>query len=274
LSYILSALRKAESEREASQVGAAERMKPTYQYEPSKASNPGRNTLLAVVLILVVVVPGYWFADYQGFLGKDNIEKVQSHGLASGLSEPAVQQQSQSAPEYSAANLQNVPSNNNFTGDVSNGISAVAETTEKPQEPLAAYTEPSAAYTEPSAAYKEPSAAYKKPLAKYDTPSAPYKQPLAKSEPGSVNKINDDRENSQLDAQKNLAVQQDLPALPALNITGYIFFENNPENSKIFVDGIVYRLDSRLSRDLTIKAFRKNSIDVLYRGQLREIKIP
>jgi hypothetical protein len=61
---------------------------------------------------------------------------------------------------------------------------------------------------------------------------------------------------------------------PTLNITGYIYFESNPEKSKLFVDGIVYRLNSQVVRGLTIDAFHEDHIDVLYHGAPATISIP
>ena len=63
-------------------------------------------------------------------------------------------------------------------------------------------------------------------------------------------------------------------ALPALNITGYIYFEDKPENSKLFVEGIVYRRHSRLAEGLILEGFYPDHVVVSYRGVNQEIKIP
>lgn len=62
--------------------------------------------------------------------------------------------------------------------------------------------------------------------------------------------------------------------LPALNITGYIFFENKPAASKLFVDGIVYRLGSSLGDSTTIREFKSDRVIVSRRGTDHEIIIP
>ena len=45
------------------------------------------------------------------------------------------------------------------------------------------------------------------------------------------------------------------PEPPALNITGYIFFEHNPTSSKVFIEGLVYGLDAEVSPGLRIVRF-------------------
>lgn len=63
------------------------------------------------------------------------------------------------------------------------------------------------------------------------------------------------------------------PPLPAINVTGYIYFEDKPENSKLFVDGIVYRLHSRLAEGLTVEGFQPDVVIVNYRGQQRQLRV-
>lgn len=62
--------------------------------------------------------------------------------------------------------------------------------------------------------------------------------------------------------------------LPPLNITGYIYFPENPERSKLFVDGIVYRHKSLLVEDAVLERFYPDAVDVKYAGKTERIKIP
>ena len=57
------------------------------------------------------------------------------------------------------------------------------------------------------------------------------------------------------------------PAMPSLNITGYIYFDGEPARSKLFVDGIVYRLNSRLGQGLILTGFEKDFVIVSYYGE-------
>ncbi len=63
-------------------------------------------------------------------------------------------------------------------------------------------------------------------------------------------------------------------AMPRLNITGYIFFEANPERSKLFVDGVVYRHQSRLREGMTLEAFYPDGVLISYRGQTHRVAVP
>ena len=70
--------------------------------------------------------------------------------------------------------------------------------------------------------------------------------------------------------QKSWAVDQ---APPRLNITGYIFFENDPQNSKLFVDGVVYRLHSRLAGGAVVEAFLDDQVVVSHHGVEHRIPV-
>ena len=61
--------------------------------------------------------------------------------------------------------------------------------------------------------------------------------------------------------------------LPDINITGYIFFDDNPERSKLFVDGIVYRLGSRIGSGLVVTGFAKDEVTVSYQGSEHRIQV-
>ena len=63
------------------------------------------------------------------------------------------------------------------------------------------------------------------------------------------------------------------PPLPELNVTGYIFFEDAPERSKLFVDGIVYRLDSRLAAGLVVTGFRRDHVILSHYGVERRLAV-
>ena len=62
-------------------------------------------------------------------------------------------------------------------------------------------------------------------------------------------------------------------ALPAINVTGYIYFRSNPDNSKLFVDGIVYRKGSRIAEGLTVESFHPDYVTLSYRGQVRRLPV-
>jgi len=62
--------------------------------------------------------------------------------------------------------------------------------------------------------------------------------------------------------------------LPQLNITGYIFLENNPANSKLFVDGVVYRHQSRIGDGIILEEFHRDHVVVSQQGKRLELKIP
>ena len=64
-----------------------------------------------------------------------------------------------------------------------------------------------------------------------------------------------------------------VPPMPNLNITGYIYFESQPARSKLFVDGIVYRQESRLAEGLTLKEFAKDFVTVSYYGAEQRVYI-
>ena len=68
--------------------------------------------------------------------------------------------------------------------------------------------------------------------------------------------------------------QSSVQPLPTLNITGYIFFEDDPARSKLFVDGIVYRKDSRLGPGLILTGFERDRVEVSFEGRSREIPVP
>ena len=67
--------------------------------------------------------------------------------------------------------------------------------------------------------------------------------------------------------------QRSPPPLPKLNVTGYIFFEDAPERSKLFVDGIVYRLDSRLATGLVLTGFRRDHVILSHYGVERRLAV-
>ncbi len=61
---------------------------------------------------------------------------------------------------------------------------------------------------------------------------------------------------------------------PALNITGYIYFPADPDASKLFVDGIVYRLGSSVAPGVTLREFRPHSVVLSQSGTRHEIAAP
>lgn len=54
--------------------------------------------------------------------------------------------------------------------------------------------------------------------------------------------------------------------LPPLNITGYIYFDDAPQRSKLFIDGVVYRYNSRLAQGGTLTGFAKKHVVVTFQG--------
>lgn len=204
MSYILSALRKAESEREAREISAGERMKAAHHYSPAKTSSPMKLLWPSVFLVLALGILAYWFIGGRASTGSDGAGHA-------GLPAQSV------TPGLSASEFSSSPQRD-FGGDTANKITDVS--TRYPPQVMEAHP--------------------------------PETQGL---------------EASSEKLQSSLIS-------PAINITGYIFFEDKPNNSKLFVDGIVYRHESRLPNGLTIKVFHENSVEVLYRGRLTEIKIP
>ena len=61
--------------------------------------------------------------------------------------------------------------------------------------------------------------------------------------------------------------------MPALNITGYIYFESDPARSKLFVDGIVYRLHSRVDEGLVITGFGPDTVTLSHYGEPRTLSV-
>lgn len=61
---------------------------------------------------------------------------------------------------------------------------------------------------------------------------------------------------------------------PALSITGYIYFPDDPDASKLFVDGIVYRLGSSVKPGVTLREFRPHSVVLSQSGIRHEIAAP
>lgn len=60
---------------------------------------------------------------------------------------------------------------------------------------------------------------------------------------------------------------------PELNITGYIYFENNPKLSKVFIDGKVYRLGDRLPGGGVVSSFGSRQLAVEIQGQSYQLII-
>lgn len=63
-------------------------------------------------------------------------------------------------------------------------------------------------------------------------------------------------------------------SLPVLNITGYIYFENNPVASKLFVDGIVHRIGSSPGEGVIIREFRRDRVVISHRSAIHELPVP
>ena len=62
-------------------------------------------------------------------------------------------------------------------------------------------------------------------------------------------------------------------ALPPLAITGYIYFDDNPAASKVFVDGMVHRRGSSPGPGMVIQDFRPDRVIIAYRGALHEVPV-
>lgn len=213
MSYILSALRKAESERQNPDPGVSQRMKAP-QPEPVANNTDNKNIYaLIVVAILVMAVLGFWFFGEK---------KPVSSGYVDAASSAPPASLSSSASEPAMASVEPIIEHRAAPG--------IEQEVERNPEP-----------------------------ARYSS----------ERESTPVYVRSDENSIQSFEQQK-----AEPAALPAINITGYIYFESNPDNSKLFVDGIVYRLNSRISEGLTIRAFQKNSVQVLYRGEARNIKIP
>ncbi len=55
-------------------------------------------------------------------------------------------------------------------------------------------------------------------------------------------------------------------------VTGYIYFEGQPERSKLFIDGIAYRLQSRLPSGHELVVFEPSQVILLFQGQRQVLK--
>lgn len=210
MSYILSALRKAESERQNPDPGVSQRMKAP-QPEPV-ANNTDNRKVYALVVVgaLLIAGAGLWFFGEEKSVSSGYVDAAPPVSLSLPASEPAMAS-AEPIIEHRA-------------------VPGIEQEIQRNPEP-----------------------------ARY--------QPERESTPVYARA----GENS----TDSFVQQKPLPAaLPAINITGYIYFESNPDNSKLFVDGIVYRLGSRVARGVTIKNFYPDHIEVLHQGVSRDVKIP
>lgn len=62
--------------------------------------------------------------------------------------------------------------------------------------------------------------------------------------------------------------------LPALNVTGYLYFESTPQRSKLLIDGVVYRQQSRILPGLLVSRFLPHSVVLSWHGEERHLPIP
>lgn len=61
--------------------------------------------------------------------------------------------------------------------------------------------------------------------------------------------------------------------LPELNVTGYLFFPDQPSRSKLFIDGVVYRQGSRVVPGLTIENFAPRHVVLSWQGESHHLSV-
>jgi len=225
MSYILSALRKAEAERNGATAAAtATPLRPVLDHSPKTRAG----LVVAIAVALLILLAGSYYYVH---------EKSHDRGSATQGGRPPAAAQTPAGSAVASLGADSPSEENNNSA---NRLEPAANET---------VAQPGARVGHPGGnRLSNPT-----PTAEAVAATEVQQQQPAREHPG-----------------KAMAPQP----LPALNITGYIYFEDKPENSKLFVEGIVYRRHSRLAEGLILEGFYPDHVVVSYRGANQEIKIP
>ncbi len=116
------------------------------------------------------------------------------------------------------------------------------------------------------------------PAAMPARPSGSEPNPPSSPAPGTPERVSASPNTGHSSTLQTPKVENAAPATdgepPQLNITGYIYFDSKPDASKLFVDGIVYRLGSSVEPGVTVREFRRHSVVLSRSGTRHEIPVP
>lgn len=249
MSYILSALRKAESERRSG--GSTADTSPARAFtvvadgEPALSVATSHGFWLALGVVVIASAAGFY--SFQS--------KQESKAIAVAPPGLAVSQ----APKAQTQDTQTQQSQANESAATETAVPEAAA----PEITGIATTSPETVVESGGSPASQPSS-----LAKHVAPAAGTASPVV-----AVQGADPDSQLSSNSQSRAPDAAGNGEPLPPINVTGYIFFEDNPGNSKLFVDGIVYRQHSRLGDNLTIEEFHRDHVVLRHRGGLQQLRI-